>query len=72
MFHITDGGWAKVAEWKATLPYPNNVREDGMPVGGAIGGRYTYSFTPTGIGTIVKVHDAISKETLDLTDYENW
>ena len=39
---------------------------------GAIGGRYTYSFTPTGLGTIVKVHDPITNTEIDLTDYESW
>lgn len=36
---------------------------------GAIGGRYTYSFTPTSVGTIVEVKDAITKDFLDITDY---
>lgn len=39
---------------------------------GAIGGRYTYSFTPTSLGTVVKVYDAITKETIDLSDYDTW
>lgn len=39
---------------------------------GASGGNLTYSITPTSLGTAFKVHDAISGETLDLTDYENW
>lgn len=37
---------------------------------GAIGGRLTYSFTPTGLGTVVKVKCACGEE-IDLTDY-NW
>jgi hypothetical protein len=39
---------------------------------GAAGGRFTYSFTPTGLGTIVKIHDALTNETLDVTSYEEW
>ena len=72
MFKLSDADWAKVAEWKATLPFPKGVREDGFPVGGAIGGRWTYQFTPTSLGTVVKVIDGISKEVLDLSDYEDW
>jgi hypothetical protein len=40
--------------------------------GGAIGGRYTYTFTPTSLGTVSKVIDNITKEELDVTDYEGW
>lgn len=41
------------------------------PYYGAIGGALTYSFTPTGIGMIVKVTHATGNE-LDLTDYDEW
>lgn len=46
--------------------------EDGYPYGGAIGGRVTYSFTPTSIGLIIKVTYSLTNETIDLTDYDNW
>ncbi len=36
------------------------------------GGRYTYCFTPTGIGTIAILQDCITKKEIDLTDYDNW
>ena len=39
---------------------------------GAIGGRITYSFTPTSIGTIVKIKDSVTGKELDLTDYYTW
>lgn len=42
------------------------------PYTGAIGGSLTYSFTHTGIGLVVKVHHALTDETLDVTDYANW
>ena len=35
---------------------------------GACGGRLTYTFTPTGIGTVKKVKCACGEE-IDLTDY---
>lgn len=38
---------------------------------GAIGGATTYSFTPTGIGVVVKLSCACGKEK-DLTDYDSW
>lgn len=40
---------------------------------GASGGRFTYSFTPTSLGVVVKVHDAMEQQdTIDLTDYDSW
>ena len=38
---------------------------------GAIGGKITFSFTPTDLGTVVKVKCACGFE-VDLTDYEDW
>lgn len=39
---------------------------------GAIGGRFTYSFTNTNLGQIVKVTDNLDGTEIDLTDYESW
>jgi hypothetical protein len=38
---------------------------------GAIGGKFTWSFTPTSLGCIL-VLKCICGEKLDLTDYDNW
>lgn len=38
---------------------------------GAIGGRYTFEFTPTGLALIIRVIDNATKEILDLTDWES-
>lgn len=38
---------------------------------GVVGGRFTYTFTPTNLGTVVKLKCACGEE-IDLTDYENW
>lgn len=38
---------------------------------GAIGGAYTYRFTPTSLGTVVKVKCDCGEE-IDVTDYDNW
>ena len=37
----------------------------------AIGGALTYEFTPTSLGTVVKIKCHCGKE-LDVSDYENW
>lgn len=38
---------------------------------GAIGGRLTYCFTPTGLGDVIKVKCSCGEE-IDLTIYEDW
>lgn len=44
----------------------------GYPYMGAIGGFLTYSFTPTGLGVVIKVTHAITNEMIDLTLYDEW
>lgn len=39
---------------------------------GAIGGRYTFSFTPTSLGMVIEVTDNLVNNSLDLTDYDAW
>lgn len=38
----------------------------------AIGGRFTFAFTPTSVGVIAVVKDVHDDAKLDLTDYDNW
>lgn len=40
------------------------------PYEGACGGGLTYHFTPTSLGTVVRV--SYRDQELDLTDWENW
>ena len=35
-------------------------------------GNYDYIFSPTGIGTCLKVYSHTAKTTIDLTEVENW
>lgn len=60
-FTLTKEQEAKLAEWKDMQEYPSAT----------IGGAFTFSFTPTGIGTTIIVK-CVNKNTLDLTDYDNW
>lgn len=39
---------------------------------GAIGGATTYKFTPTGLGTVIKVYCYWCKTDTDITDYDSW
>jgi len=60
-FELTEEQEKALTEWKAAQEFPSAT----------IGGAYTYSFTPTGLGTIVVVK-CVNKNTIDLTDYDNW
>jgi hypothetical protein len=48
--------------WKANLPKPPS---------NAIGGSFTYSFTPTQLGIVVKVQYWDGQE-IDISNYEHW
>jgi hypothetical protein len=63
MFDLDKEQLEKLAEWKG---------KHTKAFVGAIGGRYTYSFSPTSLGVVVKVKDEITKEEIDLTDYLSW
>lgn len=62
-FMLADEEAEKFSEWTKTLPKANC---------GAIGGRFTWSFCNTSLGTVKKVTDGITKQELDLTDYDSW
>lgn len=63
MFTLTKEQCEKINEW---------VKTHKETYTGAIGGRYTYTFHPTTLGVVVKVIDELTKEELDVTDYESW
>jgi len=37
-----------------------------------IGGRFSYQFTPTGLGVSVSVHDNWTGDYKDVTDVDSW
>lgn len=39
---------------------------------GAIGGAFSYIFTPTGLGVIEKIRCNICLEILDVSEYDEW
>lgn len=69
MFEITEEQQKIFENWK-TIHNKKCVFSDPMKQG-AIGGRFTYIFTPTGLGVITKVKCACGDE-IDLTNSENW
>lgn len=38
----------------------------------SIGGRFSFTFIPTAVGTVVKVHDVVLDEEFDATEYVGW
>jgi hypothetical protein len=79
MFDLTKDQWRRLQEWSsAQNDKVAKMQDDAScdfpctPYYGAIGGHLTYSFTPTSIGTIVVVENNVTKEKIDLTDYDLW
>lgn len=60
MFELNDSQKERFLEWVKTLPPESST---------AIGGAFTYMFTPTSLGIIVKVK-YYNGDEIDLTDYD--
>lgn len=69
MFNVDKEESAKLNEW--LKKHDESCRFADPEKQGAIGGRLTYSFTPTSLGCVAKVRCACGGE-VDLTNYEHW
>jgi hypothetical protein len=69
VFRLDTEELKKLAAWREehdkTCKYAHPSKQ------GAIGGRLTYCFTPTSLGSVTKVKCACGEE-VDLTDYDAW
>jgi len=65
IFELTKEEMEKVRVWK-----DKQNKINGSDNYGAIGGELTYSFTPNGLGCVVKVEHGTTKNVLDLTNYD--
>jgi hypothetical protein len=65
-FTLSAEQYKKYNEWRE-----EKNKTKGEVYVGAIGGAYSFCFTPTGLGTMVVVKCADGTE-LDLTEYEYW
>lgn len=61
-YEFTEEQIKKFEEFVSKIPYEDF---------GAIGGGFSITFTPTGLGEIVKV-TVYNKYEIDLTDSDNW
>lgn len=77
-FELTPEELVEVSEWSAEqdaiIVERQRARGDqsDTPYYGASGGSLTYMFTPTSLGLVIKVEHGLTKNVLDLTDYESW
>lgn len=87
-FIISQYGQAKLKQWieeqnkiaikvqRMTIKNPSSFHQicwdNGEPYAGAIGGLITYSFIPNDVGCVVKAVHNVTKNEVDLTDYDNW
>ena len=64
-FELSDKEEKEGKEWMSSQV--NEHRRDQMI---AIGGRFSYVFTPTGIGTFIQVQDNQTGDNKDITDID--
>jgi hypothetical protein len=70
-FELSKTQWDLLHEWiENHTDDKNKICAD--KYAGAIGGAFKYMFTPTSIGTIVKVECSWCKQIKDVSDYEDW
>jgi hypothetical protein len=73
MFSLTKEQQEKLDKWENKID-KKVAKKQGTkePYYGATGGSLTYCFTPTSIGTVIKVKHGFTNEEIDLSDYESW
>lgn len=71
-FNISKEEFEKAKSWKKAHDLEKHI-EPGQThrYSGAIGGAYTWCFTPTSVGDVCTVQCSCG-ESLDFTDYESW
>lgn len=65
-FSLSDTQQRQADEWMQQQMTKENVYM------GAAGGRFSFEFTPCGLGILVVVKDNGLKEELNITDFEEW
>lgn len=65
MFRIPNDKLEQVEKWMKEISSKyENI--------GSNGGLFTYSFTPTNLGIVIKIQENVNNQFLDITDYESW
>ena len=68
-FKLTAKQYQKFKEWNAEQ---TKIMEDQKMTSGACGGANSFTFTPTSLGMIITVENCITKQKIDLTEYDNF
>ena len=72
MFTLTKEQSEKIDNWMSAHDVEKHIpKGKTFRHSGAIGGAYTWCFTPTSIGTVCKVECSCG-EKIDVTDYDLW
>lgn len=66
VFTLEDEELERANEW-----IQKQKKEHGKKVG-SMGDRFSYIFSPTGLGTIILVQDHLTGEKEDVTNYDLW
>ena len=64
-FEIDDIQMSRFEKWKIEM----KKKDSFIPTAGE---RWTFCFTPTGLGTVIEIVDNTTKEKLDLTEWDSW
>lgn len=70
MFRLDDEQLTKLQTWVDAQDTKIGASKEWL--GGACGGILTYIFTPTSLGLVTTVRHNLTKEEINLTDYEGW
>ena len=74
MFVLEGTELAKFRAWEAEHNKTCRYYDDGTSPecpSGAIGGQFTFKFTPTGLGYIITIKCLCGKD-VNVTDFDNW
>jgi len=72
MFSLTKEQLQRISDWMDTHDKEKHIQPgEKFRYAGAIGGAYTYEFTPTSLGVVEKVRCACG-DHIDVSDYDAW
>lgn len=68
-----DNAQKRLTEWRQEQDAKVAKTQGGkFPYYGASGGAYVYTYCPTGLGIVTRVRNDVTKDEIDLTDYQDW